>query len=292
MNIVRVAVASFIVVAVTFGVARPVHAEAISELHILPDGSLTSKAVVVTQKAGSNLFCRVAWGNTFIRLTILLHDDTEVTKKFGGKATANDIREGDMLEVSGLLSDGTGNLIVAAKKIKDLTLTTEAKQMTGTVTGVDFQAAVVKVSVKGSGVIKMALSASATIQKGKRTISLGEIAPGDKVLTASGTYDYLTQTLNVTSMEVYQDKKIFAPRSFTGKITSISATTLPTTLVMAFGAKTYTVYLSETTKILSKSKAATQLSRVAVGDDATVLGSIKEENLNEILATQVRDLAF
>lgn len=291
----RNATAFGVMMAVALFVGTPfaVHAEAISELHILPDGSLSSKAVVVMQKAGSNLFCRIAWGNTFIRMTVLLHDDTAITRKYGGKSVQDDIREGDLLEVSGQLSDGTGNLIVNAKKVKDLSLVSEPKDITNAVlSSIDLNKNVLGVTVKSLGAIKLALSTETPIKKGIRTITLQELVVGDKILTASGVYDYPTSTLNVTSMEVYQDKSVFLPKTFDGVIAQLNGTALPTTLMLSSGGKTYTVYLSATTTLISKSKAAIELTRAASGDKVKVQGNIKESNLTEIVARSFQDLAF
>ena len=269
------------------------HAEVISELHILPDGTLSSKGVLVTQKAGSNLFCRIAWGNTFIRMTVLLHDDTAITRKYGGKATVEDVKDGDLLEVSGLLSDGTGNLIVNAKKVKDLSIVSESKDIAnGVISSIDLNKNVLSVTVKGLGAIKLALSTETPIKKGIRTIQIGELAVGDKILTTSGIYDYPTTTLNVAGMEVYQDKKVFLPKTFEGVIAQLNSTVLPTTLTLLSGSKTYTVFLSATTTLTSKSKASIDLTRAASGDKVKVQGSIRESDLGEIVARSFQDLSF
>lgn len=263
-----------------------------SELHILPDGSLSAKSVVVFQKAGNNFFCRVAWGDTFIRMTVLVHADTEITKKFGGKAVADDIQEGDTLEVSGLLSDGTGNLVVKAKKVKNVSVVKEAKTIAGTITKIDTASSTAVVAVKGLGTVKVVLSQGGIIQKGLRTISLVELAPGDKLLSSAGIYDFSTMTLTTSLLEIYQDKKEFLPRTFSGTIVSFAGTALPTTAMVASGGKNYTVYLSESTKLMRKSREVVSLSRMTVGDSVLIYGSIREANFSEISALSIRDLAF
>lgn len=263
-----------------------------SELHILPDGSLTSKSVVVYQKAGSNFFCRVAWGDTFIRMTVLVHADTEITKKFGGKATVDEIKEGDTLEIVGILSDGTGNLVVKAKKIKNLALTAEAKTISGLITRVSVASSSLAVNAKGVGAVQVVLSPGGVIQKGARTIALTDVGVGDTLLGASGVYNFSTLTLTTSLLEIFQDKKMFAPKAFAGTIESIAGASLPTSITMTSSGKTYTVALSQSTKLMSKSRATTSLSRMVVGDSILVYGSIKETNLSEISAISVRDLAF
>lgn len=263
-----------------------------SELHILPDGSLSAKSVVVFQKSGSNLFCRVAWGETFIRMTVLVHTDTEITKKFGGKSTVDEIKEGDTLEISGLLSDGTGNMVVKAKKIKNVALTEEAKVISGPITRVSLASSSLAVNAKGIGLVQVILSQGGVIQKGARTISLTDVAAGDTLIGASGVYNFSTQTLTTSLLEIFQDKKMFAPKTFAGTISSIAGATLPTSISLTSGGKTYTVTVSQSTKLMSKSRATTSLSRMVVGDSVLVYGSIRENNFSEINAISVRDLAF
>lgn len=263
-----------------------------SELHILPDGSLSAKSVVVFQKAGSNFFCRVAWGDTFIRMTVLVHTDTEITKKFGGKGTVDDIKEGDTIEISGLLSDGTGNLVVKAKKVRNVSVTKESKAISGTITRIDTASSTAVVTVKDLGSVKAVLSEGGIIQKGKRTIGLSELRVGDTLLGASGVFDFSTLTLTTSLFEIHQDKKEFLPQTFSGTIVSFAGTTLPASVVVASRGKNYTVYLSESSKVMRKSREVVALTRMAVGDSVLIYGSIRETNLSEISAISIRDLAF
>lgn len=262
------------------------------ELHISPTGTVSVKSAVVMQIAGTNLFTRVQWGDTFIRLTILLQKDTVISRKFGGKAVPADIREGDVLTVEGQLVDGTGNLQIKAKKLIDHLLVSENKEISGTITAVDRSKNIATVAAKSLGSIKVALSADLPIKKGARTIYANELVVGDKILTAAGMYDFPTKTLNVSSMEVYQDKKLFAQRTFEGSVQTVSGASAPAVLAVTIGNATYSVYVSATTTVMSKSRSPVSVSRIAIGDKVLILGKLRETNLLEIDATSVRDLAF
>jgi hypothetical protein len=262
------------------------------ELHVLPTGDVSVKMVNVIQVAGNNLFARVSWGNSSIRLTVLLKDATVVTRKFGGTAAIKDIKEDHFLTVEGRLVDGNGNLLIDAKKVVDQSLTTEEKTVEGTVTAVNRTSNMLSASVKGLGAIKLALSASTPVRKGARMIETGELAAGDRILSASGTYDFAAKTLTVHSLEIYQDKKMFQPRSFEGVIGSISGTSLPATVSLASAGKTYTVYLTATTTLASKTGTSISLGRMAAGDRVTVKGKIREMNFSEVDASSVKDFTF
>ena len=50
------------------------------------------------------------------------------------------------------------------------------------------------------GTTTVSIGASVPIKKGARTISFGDIAVGDKVVSVSGTYDYQTGLLTATTL--------------------------------------------------------------------------------------------
>ena len=131
-----------------------------------------------------------------------------------------------------------------------------------------------------------------TITKGARTIVPAELAVGDKVLSASGTFDYSTKTFSASAMEIYQTKSIFVAQNFQGTLKSLSGTALPVSAVITVGTKDYTVYFAAGASIMNKNKAATSLQRFTVGDTVRFYGSIRPTNLSEIDATALRNLNF
>lgn len=274
--------------------AFPAHAASLpSEIHIKPDGTFSATNAVVVQKAGTNLFSRVTWGTVYLRLTIITtsgNTPVKITKNNGGVATVDDIKEGDILVVKGTLAPGADTLLINAATIKDLSLNKEPKTFSGTVKSVDYSGSFV-LPHKTLGNVKVLVDRDTTITKGVRTIALGEVSPGDKIVSLSGTYDYDTKTLQATSSVVYQDKAVFSPKNFEGKLKSIGST-LPTTLTVTVGKKDYTVYLAPTASVMSKSKAASTLQRYTVGDSVRFYGSIRQTNLLEIDSDSIRNLTF
>ncbi|HEY4517486.1 MAG TPA: hypothetical protein VJI74_01185 [Candidatus Paceibacterota bacterium] len=263
-----------------------------SELHITANGKFSAKNLVVIQKAGTrNFFCRATWGNTFVRVTVLAHDETKITKNHGEVATGTDIHEGDLLDVEGTLVVGGESLQLNATSIRDFSLEQEQKTLSGTVQSTDQanNSFVLPNKTFGNTVV---LLASSTIQKGARTITAGDVIKGNKILSAAGIYDYKTNTLSASHIEVFQDKSVFLPRNFEGKLKTLSGTALPITLSVTVGGVDYTVYLAAGGTILNKNRGAANLSRFVLGDTVRFYGSMRQTNLTEIDATVLRDLNF
>lgn len=266
-----------------------------SEIHINQDGKLTAKNVVVMQKSenGSTFFSRVAWGDIFLRLTVLAAPNgtaAKITKNNGGAATYADVQVGDTLNVEGTLSPGADTLLISATSVRDLSLNVESKNISGTIKTLNVALNTFTLTDKKLGSITVV--APYNIQKGARIVSPGELSVGDKILSASGSYDYATKTFTADSMEVYQDKAVFKAQNFQGTLKSLSGTTLPVTAAVTVGKNEYTVYLSAPAQVMSKNKAATTLQRYTVGDTVRFYGSIRQTNPQEIDADSIRNLNF
>ena len=174
--------------------------------------------------------------------------------------------------------------------MRDLSLNVESKNISGTVKTLNAPLNTLTLTDKKLGAITVV--ASYNIQKGARTISVGELAVGDKILSASGSFDYSTKTFTASAMEVYQDKSVFKAQNFQGTFKSLSGTVLPVSAVIAVGKTDYTVYLPASATVMSKNKAATTLQRYTAGDTVRFYGAIRQTNLQEIDASIIRNLAF
>ena len=285
---------AFTVCAVVFLVfAFPAHAaNPPSEISIKPDGTFFATNVVVMQKSekvGANLFSRVTWGSVFLRITVLA-SSAKIIKNNGGSATVEDIQIGDILDVEGTLAPGADTLLINATSIRDLSLNIESKNISGIIKTLNATLNTLTLMDKKLGAITVV--APYNIQKGARTISAGELVVGDKVLSASGSFDYSTKTFTAENMEVYQDKSIFKAQNFQGTLKSLSGTALPTSAVITVGKTDYTIYLAASAKMMSKNKAATTLQRFTVGDKVRFYGAIRQTNLFEIDAEIIRNLNF
>src|SRR3989338_8454303 len=263
-----------------------------SEISIKPDGTFFATNVVVMQKsekAGTNLFSRVTWGSVFLRITVLAAS-AKITKNNGGSAAVEDIQVGDILSVKGTLAPGADSLVINALEVRDLSLNVETKNISGVIKTLNVTLNNFTLTDKKLGAITVV--APYNIQKGARVISVGELTVGDKVISASGSFDYLAKIFTASDMEVYQDKSVFKAQNFQGTLKSLSGTALPTTAVITVGKTDYTIYLSASAKVMSKNRAATTLQRFTIGDMVRFYGSIRQTNLQEIDAGLIRNLAF
>ncbi len=267
-----------------------VSADVVSELHILPSGAFSAKNLTVIQKSNSTLFCRATWGFAFIRITVITNASTTVTKNHGEIATVGDVSTGDIIDIEGTFPTASETVTVQASSIRDQALERESKTFSGTIQSIDPSLASFTLLNK-SATTSIVLT-GAGIKKGVRTIAPNELAAGDKILSASGTYDYPSNTLTATAVEVFQNKAIFAPKNFQGTLKSISGTTLPTTLIITVDGTDYTAYLSASTGVLNNAKKPAKLVRFAAGDTVRIYGATRESNLSEIDAEVLRDLNF
>ena len=263
-----------------------------SQLTITPQGTLSAKNLTLLQKSGTNLFTRAYWGNAFIRVTVLIGTSTVIVKNYGEKATVANIAQGQALDVEGTLASGADSLIVNATNIRVLSLVTESKTIAGKVQSINPSALSFVLPNATFGATTVIVSASVPITKGARSIEFVDIAAGDKILSASGTYDYSNNTLMARSLEVFQDKTMFTPRNFEGTLKSISGTTLPVSAVITVGGTDYTIYLAAKASVLKKNKSAASLARFVVGDTVRFWGGIRQTNFIEIDAEIIRDLNF
>src|SRR3989344_743279 len=266
-------------------------AAANSELHFTPDGTFTAKNILISQKAGTNFFSRAVWGSTFFRFVVVTSTSTVVTKKHGESATPADISEQDLVDITGYLATGGDSMVINAKTIRDTALQTAGKTFSGVVVSVDVGGQAFVLNDKLMGKTTIAVN-GAPITKGARTITLGEMKAGDKVLSVPGTYSYSNNTLNATSISVYQDDKPFKPRNFEGTLKSISGTMLPVTLVVSVNGTDYTVYVPAGSSVLNPVKKSASLSRFVVGDRVRFYGAIRPTNFTEVDAEVLRDLNF
>lgn len=273
--------------------ALPAAAATLPELHIMTDGSFVAKNVSVYQKSGTTLFCRATWGNAFVRFTVFTSPNlvsAQVLRNHGGTTTVDEIEQGDFISIEGSLVPAADSLQINAKKIVDFNLNKEPKTVSGTIGKTTLGA--LTLVTKTLGTVALSFSTDTAITKGIRTLDPSQLVVRDKVLSASGIYNYASSTFAVSKMDVFQDKSVFKARTFEGTIRTISGAALPASLVVDTPNASYTVYLAAGAQVLNTARAAVNLSRFAVGDKVRFFGSIRQDNLANVDATIIRDLNF
>lgn len=290
----RFRIQSAFLAAVIFAALLPAYAGAdtISQISIGTDGGFSANGLTVMQISGGDIFTRATWGQSFLRIMVLLGSQTAITKDHGEIASAQNIAVGDTLDVDGTIETGASDIIITAKNVRDVSLEQESKTLSGTVRSVNPDAVSFVLANTSFGSTTVQVSTSTSVTKGLRQITFGDISVGDKILSASGTYNYQTNVLLAGAIGIYQDKKIFLPQNFQGTLKSISGAVLPANMIVTVGGTDYTVYLPQNASVLSVNKKSASLTRFVAGDTVRFYGSIRQTDLSEIDADTVRDLNF
>src|SRR5690242_13109625 len=95
------------VVAFFFTLPGSVSAFSGSEVHITNDGVASVSSARVMQIIGNTFFTRLYWGNSYVRLTVKTGDTTKFFRGTGEQTTIQEIKEGDLLDISGELESGS-----------------------------------------------------------------------------------------------------------------------------------------------------------------------------------------
>ncbi len=253
-------------------------------------GDVKIKNAVVFYIVSNTVFARTNWDNAYIRWTIRTDGNTKVIKRFDGVATLADIKVGHILELEGKLASGSEAMDLKATFIKDLSLENEDGSFSGTVSNVNNDGRNFTLKTKYNKNISVNVSSDATIKKGNITILSSKIKNGDVVLRLTGLYHQPSETIQAKTLEIYQDRAVFAPRNFQGKLKSLSANTLPSVATVTIGSVNYTFNLNEKTQVLNNKKANTKLNRFVEGDTVRLYGSLKEGIDNTADAEIIRNL--
>ena len=264
-----------------------------STVTVNKEGDVSLQGIVVTQKAGTNIFAQSRWGSAVVRWVITISSTTALSRRFGAPSDIPEIAIGDYLNVDGVIQGlGGDSLVIKAKKIRNWTKEDESAEFSGVVANSNPENSTLTIILKDSPNIVAKLPTGLGIKKGARTIYMSEVKNGDKLLKARGVYNPIDRILSVESMEIFQEKSIFDSRNFQGSLKSIAATTLPTTLTVTVENKDYTVLLDEKTELMNKARGKALLQRFVAGDSIRIYGAIEQTNLSNIKAEIVRNISL
>lgn len=264
------------------------------ELHISDEGKVVIHGARVDQIAGNTFYTKLYWGQAFLRLLVRTDGNTKITKKFGEPINYAQISVGDYLTIEGEFYSGSSTLDVLAKNIKNWSQQTQEDQYSGTITARGSAENTFTFVTSQRGTITLAFSTTTTayITKGNLVINPAQLKVGDRVLSASGTYDHMSKTLNARSAKIHQDMSVFKPQNYEGTIKSVDGMTLPTTMIVRVGSKDYTVVLSGGTEVLNKNRGRVSLQRFIAGDRVRFYGTLRESDQGMIDAELVRNISL
>jgi hypothetical protein len=261
----------------------PTRGDVETQISIDKLGTVSLKGARIVQIAGSNMFVTTSWGSAKIRWVIVASKDTTLTRRFGGATSINEFDIDEYINVTGTMyGSGGDSLVIKATSIKNWSKENEPGEFSGTIANIDFGKKTFTLIVPDAPNVLVTAPPSLSVKKGARSISFGDLANGDRVLSTGGTFNVIDRSLAIDRIEIFQEQSIFVPRNFQGTLKNISATTLPTTATIRAEGKDYTVYLSEKTIISNKLKEKASLQRFLVGDTVRLYGAIRKTNLTEI----------
>lgn len=254
----------------------PMAAQAISsEIHVTKDGKASVSSAKIMQSAGNTFYARLYWGDAFVRLTIKTNSSTIFLRGTGEGTTIAEIKEGDLLDISGELQSQSDTLTIIASLIKNSSVQKEQTTLSGTVTGINLSARQFKLSNKDRGVITVTTATTTQFIKGNRTLDLEHVRVGDRIIKTAGDYDLSSRTLVAHAVMTYLDPSLFKPRNFVGKLIETPSPT-DTSIKITISDTPFTVFISGTTTILRNNKSATTLQRFVTGDTIRLYGTRRE----------------
>ena len=264
-----------------------------SEVNVTKDGKASVSNAKVMQIAGTTFFTRLYWGDAFVRLTIKTNSGTTKFLRATGEATTiAEIKEGDLLDVSGGLENGSNTLSLVASSIRNSSVQKEQSVISGTVTGIDLSLRNFTLSNKERGIVTANIATTTKFYKGTRTLDLEHLRIGDRITKTAGDYDIPSKTLSAESVTTYIDLNTFKQKVYTGKLTETPSATEAATIKVSINKSLYTVFLTNKTLVMRNNKSTTTLQRFVAGDAIRLYGAIREVDEPIIDAEVVRNMSL
>lgn len=267
----------FLITLVAIFILTPMATYALSsEIHVTKDGKASVTSAKVMQSAGNTFFARLYWGDAFVRMTIKTNSSTKFIRATGEATTIAEIKDGDLLDVSGELESQSDTLTLVAASIKNSSVQKEQSVISGTVTALNPSTRQFTLNNKERGFVTVNISTSTIFLKGSRTLDFDHVHIGDRITKTSGDYDIPTRTLAANSVATYVDQALYKPRLFVGKLIEAPTSAGTTLLKITISEIPFTVYLGSTTTIMRNNKSTTTLERFIKGDAIRLYGTRRE----------------
>lgn len=275
-------------VAITLAASGPAAVGSTLESHIGSDGSVLLRGAKITAMSGATLTVTQTWGSYVATWTIVTDSATELLRRYDGASSISEFSVGDYVAVKGTLDTSVSVPTIKAKVVRDYSIQRKNASFSGTVFSVASSSFVLATASRGN--ITVNVDANTVIKEGGASTTFAAIQVGKRITLASGLFNNLTNTLQATKVDIYQNKALLAKRTFEGTLKSLTASaTPPTTLVLTVGATDFSVNVPLGISIIGQNWLALPLSSFVVGDKVRVYGAVRPENTTIIDASIVRD---
>ncbi|MBI3634405.1 MAG: hypothetical protein HY228_02190 [Candidatus Yonathbacteria bacterium] len=281
----------FIITLITsLTIFAPVSALALSsEIHVTKEGKADVSSAKVMQQAGNTFFARLYWGDAFIRFTIKTNSSTKFLRATGEATTIGEVKEGDLLDVSGELQSQSDTLTINASTIKNSSVQKEQAVLSGTVTALNSSLKQFTLNNKERGFVTVKVATSTQFIKGNRSLDLEHIRIGDRIIKTSGDYDIPSKTFIANSVTTYVDPALYKPRLFIGKLTETPSSIEAITIKVSVSDTPFSVFIGNNTEIMRNSRSTTTIQRFIKGDTIRIYGTRREIDEPIIDAEVVRN---
>ncbi len=259
------------------------------ESHINNDGSVLLRGAKIASVGSSSLVVTQTWGSYVATWNVIVDPSTELLRRYDGASSLAEFTVGDYVAVKGSL-DGVGATpSVRATIVRDYSIQKKNASFSGTVSSVDAAQSSFVLATQNRGNILVSVSSSTVIKEGGASAAFSAIQAGKRITLASGLWNNLTNTMQASKVEIYQNKALLEKRTFEGTMKSLAGSTTPTTLVLTVGTTDFTVNVSSGISIIGKNWLPLPLSSFVIGDKVRVYGAVQPANMTVIDASIVRN---
>ena len=260
-----------------------------SEIYVGKDGTVVISGAKVMQLAGRSFYTRLYWGESFLRLLVKTGPATRFERGTGEVTDYTEINEGDYLNMEGRLESGASTFTLIPTYVQNVSVQKGSKTFAGTVASVNPGAGTFTLSLKGAGIITVKAE-GAVFTKGSRTIDLARVEAGDTVTSATGVYDYNTQTLTASAVAIYLDKNLYKWQNFEGKLLETPGVN-PASIKVSIGGTEFAVLIpSDIIVWNSARKSVASFARFVAGDTIRLHGKRQETDTPSIEADIIRNM--
>jgi hypothetical protein len=261
-----------------------------TEVSITSDGSATIFGAKVMQLAGGTFFMRMYWGEAYVRFVVKTNSKTKILRGTGEATNISEIKEGDTLDIRGVLESGSDTLNIIAGSIKNSSVQKKQSSFSGKVISIDLSSNQFTLNSKTDGQITIHTNGSTVFKKGGRELDLEHLKIGDTITKTYGDYNLTTKTLEATNVVTFIDPTFYKPQNFEGKLKSVEGLVAPTQIVLSISGIDYTINIASNTSVLSKNRSTALLNRFVAGDTIRIYGTREEIDAPVIDAEIVRNI--
>ncbi len=256
------------------------------EVHINDNGKTLVRGAKVTAVSGNTITATTAWGSVSMAWTVNTNAGTEFVRKAGGASNISEVSVGDFISFYGMLVTTTSGFTVNADIVKDWSVQAISGSFNGTVQSVNVSANSFVLASNERGTVTVMVSGQTSVMKGDAAAVFADIVAGASV-QVKGVWNTQTNTIAASRVTIKVPK--IEARTFEGTIKSISATTLPTVIVLTVDNIDYTVNVAANISILNNLWLTTSLANFHVGDRLRVYGTVSGTTIQ---ASVVRDTSI